>query len=151
MSATNFRGGRKLSPKPSAFESEIHPPHKTSFCTLGISPLQGADSRRRESTVRKSRTAFIHAAQRTGAWMLLLLTATFWSKYAATSTGLCKSPCLRLSEIDSRKPPGYGRRFAVSRPMAAAHKENGGIRLSAKGKEKSICEKKFIYRNGKAA
>ena len=28
--------------KPSAFESEIHPSHKTSFCTLCISPLQGA-------------------------------------------------------------------------------------------------------------
>ena len=33
----NFRGGRK----PSAFESEIHPSHKTSFCTLGISPCRG--------------------------------------------------------------------------------------------------------------
>ena len=28
--------------KPSAFESEIHPSHKSSICTLGISPLQGA-------------------------------------------------------------------------------------------------------------
>ena len=26
----NFRGGRKLFPKPSAFESEIHPTHKSS-------------------------------------------------------------------------------------------------------------------------
>ena len=29
-------------PKPSAFESEIHPSHKPTVCTLGISPLQGA-------------------------------------------------------------------------------------------------------------
>ena len=36
-----FRGGRKLFPKPSAFESEIHPSHKTPFCTLGISPCRG--------------------------------------------------------------------------------------------------------------
>lgn len=28
--------------KPSAIESEIHPSHKTSFCILCISPLQGA-------------------------------------------------------------------------------------------------------------
>ena len=28
--------------KPSAFESEIHPSHKTSFYALCISPLQGA-------------------------------------------------------------------------------------------------------------
>ena len=30
------------SPKPSAFESEIHPSHKSAICTLGISPLRGA-------------------------------------------------------------------------------------------------------------
>ena len=36
--------GRKqdFSHKPSAFESEIHPSHKTSFYALCISPLQGA-------------------------------------------------------------------------------------------------------------
>ena len=83
--------------------------------------------------------------------MLLLQTATFFGGYAATFTGLRKSPCLRLPEIDSREPPGYGQRFAVSRPMAAAYRKSGGIGLSAKGKEKGICEKKFIYRNGKTA
>lgn len=30
------------SPKPSAFESEIYPSHKSAICTLGISPLRGA-------------------------------------------------------------------------------------------------------------
>ena len=83
--------------------------------------------------------------------MLLLQTTTFLGRYAATFTGLCRGSSLRLSEIDSRKPPGYRQRFTVSRPMAAAHMESGGIGLSAKGKEKGICEKKFIYRNGKAA
>ena len=29
-------------PKPSAFETEIHPSHKPAVCTPGISPLQGA-------------------------------------------------------------------------------------------------------------
>jgi len=135
VSAGNFRGGRKPFPKPSAFESEIHPPHKTPFCTPGISPLQGANPRRRGFTVRKSRTVFIHAAQRTGAWMLLLLTATFWSKYAATFTGFRKSPCLRLSESDSRELPRYGHRFVESRPMTAAHRKSGGVRLP--GKEKA--------------
>lgn len=62
----NFRGGRKPFPKPSAFESEIYPPHKTSFCTLGISPLQGADSCKCELRQYGRRTANIHAAQRTG-------------------------------------------------------------------------------------
>ena len=32
----------KFFAEPSAPESEIHPSHKTSFCTLCISPLQGA-------------------------------------------------------------------------------------------------------------
>lgn len=74
--------------------------------------------------------------------MLLLQTATFLGGYAATFMGLRKSPCLRLPEIDSREPFGYGQRFVVvSCPMAVAHKENGGIRLSAKGKEKGICMK----------
>lgn len=31
-----------FSRKPSAFESEIYPSHKSSICTLCISPLQGA-------------------------------------------------------------------------------------------------------------
>ena len=38
--------------KPSAFESEIHPSHKTSFYALCISPLQGALCRIRHQ-VRK--------------------------------------------------------------------------------------------------
>ncbi|MCD7836562.1 MAG: hypothetical protein LUG83_07945 [Lachnospiraceae bacterium] len=57
MSGTNFRGVRKLSPKPSAFESEIHPPHKPSVYATGYFALPGANPRRRE---------FIHAPQRTG-------------------------------------------------------------------------------------
>ena len=41
MSAGNFRGGRKPFPKPSAFESEIHPTHKPSVYASGISPCRG--------------------------------------------------------------------------------------------------------------
>ena len=40
MSVGNFRGGRKLSPKPSAFESEIYPTHKPSVYAPGISPCR---------------------------------------------------------------------------------------------------------------
>ena len=39
MTIHSFSGSN---PKPSAFESEIHPSHKSSICTPGISPLQGA-------------------------------------------------------------------------------------------------------------
>ena len=34
--------------KPSAYESEIHPSHKLEICTLCISPLQGANLRKRK-------------------------------------------------------------------------------------------------------
>ena len=34
--------------KPSAYESEIHPSHKTPFYALRISPLQGANLRKRK-------------------------------------------------------------------------------------------------------
>lgn len=67
VSGDNFRGGRKLSPKPSAFESEIYPPHKPSVYAPGYFALPGTNSRRCEITVRKSRTVFIHAAPKDGA------------------------------------------------------------------------------------
>ena len=62
MSAGSFRGGRKPFPKPSAFESEIHPPHKPSVYAPGISPLQGANLRLRKFIIQKRRTVFIPAS-----------------------------------------------------------------------------------------
>ena len=53
----NFRGGRKLFPKPSAFESEIHPPHKPSVYAPGYFALPGANLRMHK---------FIHAAPKDG-------------------------------------------------------------------------------------
>ena len=44
----HFLPWEKFPVKPSAFESEIHPSHKSEICTPGISPLQGANSRKRE-------------------------------------------------------------------------------------------------------
>ena len=64
------------------------------FMLRGISPLQGANLRLRKFTVRKNRTVFIHAAGRTGAWMALLLTATFRGKYAALPVGLHRTKSL---------------------------------------------------------
>ena len=46
VSGTDF--STQVFHKPSAFESEIHPSHKSSICTLGISPLQGANLRKRK-------------------------------------------------------------------------------------------------------
>ena len=77
-SVGNFRGGRKPFPKPSAFESEIHPTHKPSVYASGISPCRGQI----HSGVNLS-----IAAQRTGAWMELLLTATFQSRCEAMFCG----------------------------------------------------------------
>ena len=48
----------------------------------GFRPAGGKFAQTQIYTVRKNRTVFIHAAQRTGVWMALLLTATFRGKYA---------------------------------------------------------------------
>ena len=64
---------------------------------------------------------------------------------------LAEVPVCGCQKATAVNRPEYRHGFIISRPMAAVHKESGGIRLSAKGKEKGICEKKFIYRNGKAA
>ena len=57
---------------------------------------------------------------------------------------------LRLSESDSCELPENGYRFADSY-HGGYSQGSGGIGISAKGKEKGICEKKFIYRNGETA
>ena len=74
----------------------------------------------------------------------------FWGNVKPRLRDFAEVP-LRLLKRDSRELSGYGHGFATNRPMAAAHKKSGGIGLSARGKEKGICEKKFIYRNGEAA
>ena len=88
--------------------------------------------------------------QKAGAWMLLLWAATFLSKYAATLTGLRRSP---PAAVRNRQPRTARIRAVVRSkpPYGGCSYKSGGIRLSTKGKEKGIFEKKFIYRNGKAA
>lgn len=73
--------------------------------------------------------------------MLLLLTATFWSKYAATSTGLHRSP-LRLSKGGSRESPGNVHQFAISRPMTVAHMKAAELGYPPKERRKA-----FVKRN----
>ena len=131
MSGTNFRGERKHFPKPSAFESEIHPPHKTSFCTSGISPLQGANPRRRGFTVRKSRTVFSMRPKGRDAWTALLSMASFRGKCEAAPAGLRRSPFAAVRKRQSQ----FARIRASVRdscPMAASHRKSGGIGLLSK-------------------
>ena len=150
MSAGNFRGGRKPFPKPSAFESEIHPTHKPDGLCSGDFALPGANLRLRKFTVRKSQTVFLHAAPKDGAHGCCCCRRLHFGANTQQHLGTSQKSPLWLSEIGSRELLGYGYRFAISRPMAAAHRENGGIGLSTKGRENRICEKKFIYRNGEA-
>lgn len=49
---------------------------------------------------------------------------------------------LRLSKSDSRKLPGYGHGFAISRPMVAAHRERDGMGYQLKERRKA-----FVKRN----
>ena len=94
VSAGNFRGGRKPFPKPSAFESEIHPSHKTPFCTLGISPCRGQIHAGMNLYSPKELDCIYPCRQRAGAWMVLLLTATFQGKCAASSEELHRTTSL---------------------------------------------------------
>ena len=150
MSGTNFRGGRKLSPKPSAFESEIHPTHKPSVYAPGISPCRGQICACANLQSERAGLYLSMPPQKAGAWMLLLWAATFLSKYAATLTGLRRSP---PAAVRNRQPRTARIRAVVRSkpPYGGCSYKSGGIRLSTKGKEKGIFEKKFIYRNGKAA
>ena len=90
--------------------------------------------------------------QRTGRMDAVAANGYIFEEICSNIYGTLQKSLLWLSESDSHEPPGYGRQSTVSRIMAAAHRESGGIKLSAKGKEeKGIFEKKFIYRNGEAA
>lgn len=133
MSGTNFRGGRKPFPKLSAFESEIHPTHKPSVYASGISPLQGADSRRREFTVRKNRTVFIHAATK-GRRMDAVSASSYIFEQMCSNIDRTsqKSPCSCQKAVAVNRPYGHG--IAESRPITAAHRKNGGGKLP--GREK---------------
>ena len=106
--------------------------------------------RKRKLTVRKNRTVFLHAAPKDGRMDAVAADGYILGQIRSNIWGTSQKSPLWLSEIGSRELLGYGYRFAISRPMAAAHRENGGIGLSTKGRENRICEKKFIYRNGEA-
>ncbi|MEZ3429606.1 MAG: hypothetical protein K1W36_04960 [Lachnospiraceae bacterium] len=106
--------------------------------------------RKRKLTVRKNRTVFLHAAPKDGRMDAVAADGYILGQIRSNIWGTSQKSPLWLSEIGSRELLGYGYRFAISRPMAAAHRESGGIGLSTKGRENRICEKKFIYRNGEA-
>ena len=120
---------------------------KLRFVLRGFRPAGGKFAQARIYSLKEPDCIYLRCPKRQGAWMLLLLTATFWSKYAATFTGLRRSP-LRLSKGGSRESPGNGHRLAISRPMTVTHMKVAAPDYMPK---KSIREKKFIYRNGKAA
>ena len=96
MSEGNFRGGRKPSPKPSAFESEIHPPHKPSVYAPGIPPCRGQICASANLQSERAGLYLSMPPEGRGAWMLLPPTATFLSRHAATSTGLRRSPLVAV-------------------------------------------------------
>lgn len=100
------------------------------FMLRGISPCRG------QICVSAN---FPLPPQRTGAWIVLLLKATFQCKCAATPEGLCRSTS------------AAARATAISRPDTDIRLTKKRRRISRHGKGKSIYEKKFIYRDGEAA
>ena len=103
MSDTNFLGGRKPFPKPSAFESEIHPTHKTSFYAPGISPLQGANLRRRKFIQSERAGLYLSMLpkERTHGWRCCLRLHFGLNVQHRQWDFTERSPTLRLSESDS--------------------------------------------------
>ena len=100
-SAGSFRGGRKPSPKPSAFESEIHPPHKSEIYAPGYFALAGGKFAQAQIPIRpKGR----------GAWTALLLTASFQGKCGAAPEAARKRQPLtaRIRAWVRSKPPCGG-------------------------------------------
>ncbi len=87
MSVGNFRGGRKLSPKPSAFESEIHPPHKPSVYAPGYFALAGGKFAQAQIYSPKEPDCIYPCRPKDGR-MDVLLTAIFRGKYAAAQKKL---------------------------------------------------------------
>jgi len=69
------------------------------FMLRGFRPAGGKFAPAQIYTVRKSRTVFIHAAGRTGAWTALTLMATFQGKCAASQR-----------ELHRTKPPAAVRK-----------------------------------------
>ena len=150
MSGTNFRGVRKLSPKPSAFESEIHPTHKPSVYASGISPCRGQICASANLQSERAGLYLSMPSQRTGRMDAVDANDYIFETICSNIRGTLWKPPLRLSESDSREPLGYGHESAISWLIAAAHRKSGSGRLP--GREKVfIYEKKFIYRNGEAA
>ena len=137
MSATNFRGGRKLSPKPSALRRNTPYAQTFGLCS-GDFALPGANSRKCEFIQSEKTGLYLSMPPRGRAhrWRCCLR-LHFRTDVQHCRGDFTKQSPLRLSESDSRRLPGYGHRFTDSRPIMAAHKKCGG-RLSAKRKEKRL-------------
>ena len=104
MSVGNFRGGRKPFPKPSAFESEIHPTHKPSVYAPGISPCRGQIHAGVNLYSPNELDCIYPCVQKAGVWTALLFTAIFRGKYAASSEGVCRTKflygCQKATVVD---------------------------------------------------
>ncbi len=122
MSGTNFRGVRKLSPKPSAFESEIHPTHKPVGLCSGDFALPGAIHAGVDLQSERAGLYYPCRPRGRGAWRAALLMAAFQGKCAAPPAGLRKAKsfcgCQKAAAVN-RTDTGIS--SVPSRPVTAAY------------------------------
>ena len=111
-----------FSHKPSAFESEIHPSHKSKICTLCISPLQGADIR---NPLR---------------YLLMNAAASQYSERASLYKHLQCLPAFKCCRICAHV--GYGNEF-VNGHLCVHSQWHNHHHFSKKGG--NVYCKKFIY------
>ena len=77
---------RLVTKKPSAFESEIHPSHKSPICTQGISPLQGACD-------NADTSVFSVITEKTAAAFFSAVPSAYAAETAATDKLVAKRVC----------------------------------------------------------
>ena len=150
MSGTNFRGGRKPFPKPSAFESEIHPMHKPSVYAPGISPCRGQIRAGANLQSERAGLYLSTLSQKTGRMDAVAANGYILEQIRSNIYGTSQKSLAAVK----RWQPWIARKRASVRNQPSydgCSYESGGTGLYAKGKEKGIREKKFIYRNSETA
>ena len=113
-------------PKPSAFESEIHPSHKPTVCTLGISPLQGAVYH----SFGQCAAAMIHEKT---ARCFLRCPSAYAAETAATDLSVAKRVC------PSREEGVYGKTLIYTDVEAAKCQGKNILYHKPRKTGKSLC------------
>lgn len=141
MSAANFRGGASSPQSPRRLRAKYTLRTNLRFMLRGFRPAGGKFAQAQIYTVRKSRTVFIHAAQRTGAWMALLPTVTFGAKCAAPPVGLHRTNPHSAAVKEQQPQTALIRVSVRTQPSNNGCSQNNCGGLSAKERKKAFMKR----------